>query len=84
MPGHFALREIASELENNDRIFFLMTILQLSTMLSVRQAPLGRITRVQVLKILESQLRRLNPISRDAMPISGGYSSETRARPIPQ
>lgn len=61
MLEHFALREISSELENNDRIFFLMTILQLSTMLSIRQAPLGRVSRVLALETLESQLRGLEP-----------------------
>jgi hypothetical protein len=61
MLDHFALREIASELQVNDRIHFLIIILQLSTMISIQRTPLNLVTREQRLQTLEGQLRNLQP-----------------------
>jgi len=61
MLDHFALREIASEMQVDDRIHFLIVVLQLSTMMSIHKTPLGLLTREQTLQTLESQLRGLQP-----------------------
>jgi hypothetical protein len=61
MLDHFALREIASEMPVDDRIHFLIIVLQLSTMMSIHRTPLGILTRGEALRVLESQLRGLQP-----------------------
>jgi hypothetical protein len=61
MLDHFALREIASEMPVDDRIHFLIVVLQLSTMMSIHRTPLGILNREQALLTLEHQLRRLQP-----------------------
>ena len=61
MLDHFALREIGSEMQTDDRIHFLIVILQLSTMMSLHRTPLGLLTREETLQTLESQLRGLQP-----------------------
>lgn len=61
MLDHFVLREIASEMQVDDRIHFLIIVLQLSTMMSIHKTPLGLRTREETLEILESQLRGLQP-----------------------
>jgi hypothetical protein len=61
MLDHFALREIASEMPVDDRIHFLIIVLQLSTMMSIHRTPLGILTKEEALQTLESQLRGLQP-----------------------
>jgi hypothetical protein len=61
MLDHFALREIASEMPVDDRIHFLIIVLQLSTMMSTHRTPLGILTREETLRTLASQLRGLQP-----------------------
>jgi hypothetical protein len=61
MLDHFALREIASEMPVDDRIHFLIIVLQLSTMMSIHRTPLGILTKEEALQTFESQLRGLQP-----------------------
>jgi len=61
MLDHFALREIASEMPVDDRIHFLIIVLQISTMISIHRTPLGILTREQSLRALEHQLKGLKP-----------------------
>jgi len=61
MLDHFVIRDAASEMSVDDRIHFLIVVLQLSTMMSIRRIPLGILTRQGALRTLESQLRGLEP-----------------------
>jgi len=61
MLDHFALREIASEMQVDARIHFLIIVLQLSTMINIHTTPLGILSRDETLQTLESQLRGLQP-----------------------
>lgn len=59
MLDHFALREISSELNPDDRALFLIIILQLSSMINIYRKPFGLISREQALSNFEGQLRGL-------------------------
>ena len=56
MLDHFTVRQIASEMEVNDRIFFLMVVLQLHTIISIYNSQFGSVKREARLEIMESQL----------------------------
>lgn len=59
MLDHFALREISSELNPGDRTYFLIVILQLSSMINIYRRPFGLISREQALSNFANQLRGL-------------------------
>ena len=59
MLDHFAIRDGASGMSVGDRLHYLIIVLQLSTMMSIRRTPLGILARLGALKTLESQLRGL-------------------------
>jgi hypothetical protein len=59
MLDHFAVRQISTEMEVNDRALFLMVVTHLATMVSIYMHPYGVIDRQTTLATLETQLRSL-------------------------
>lgn len=56
---HFALREISAELSPDDRVLFLIIILQLSSIVNIHSNQFGLVTRDQRLENMETQLSGL-------------------------